>query len=174
MRRRSVATLALVFVGGIAVTLLLRAGLSYTNSMEFCTSCHSMQYNLEEFKKTIHFKNPSGMRVGCPDCHVPRELGPMLMAKLVASRDIWHEIRGTIDTMKKFEKHRWELANRVWERMIKTDSRECRACHDYARMDLEEQEKIGRKRHTTAMTEGKTCIECHKGIAHAQPYVPDE
>jgi len=174
MSSRSPVTIVLVFLGGIVATLLFSAGLSHTNTMEFCTSCHSMQFNLEEYKQTIHFKNPSGMKVGCPDCHVPRDLGPTLKAKLLASRDIWHEIMGTIDTKEKFENRRWMLANRVWDRMKETDSRECRACHSYERMDLEEQEKIGRKRHSKAMEEGKTCIECHKGIAHAQPYAPDE
>lgn len=174
MKNRSNLALALIFFAGIATTLVVGTGLSYTNTMEFCTSCHSMQFNMEEFKETVHYKNPSGMKVGCPDCHVPKELGPTLLAKIIASRDILHEILGTIDTKEKFEQRRWMLANRVWDRMKATDSRECRNCHSYDHMDLEEQEKIGRRRHTTAMEENKTCIDCHKGVAHEQPYAPDE
>jgi cytochrome c-type protein NapC len=39
-------------------------------------------------------------------------------------------------------------------------------------MDLSEQEKLSRKKHKRAEEEGKTCIECHKGVAHEEPYEP--
>lgn len=174
VRGRSIFVLVFVFAAGIVSALLFHSAVSHTNTMEFCISCHSMTFNMEEYKETIHFKNPSGVRAGCPDCHVPNELGPTLWAKLVASRDILHEILGTIDTKEKFEKKRWLLANRVWDKMRATDSRECRKCHGFEEMDLEEQEKIGRKRHLSAQEEGKTCIDCHKGIAHEEPIEPDK
>ena len=44
-----------------------------TNTIEFCTSCHDMSYNFEEYKKTIHYSNPSGVRAVCSDCHVPKK-----------------------------------------------------------------------------------------------------
>ena len=36
-------------------------------------------------------------------------------------------------------------------------------------MDLKMQESRARKRHVDALDEGKTCIECHKGVAHELP-----
>jgi cytochrome c-type protein NapC len=36
-------------------------------------------------------------------------------------------------------------------------------------MDLSEQERYSRTRHERAMDEGKTCIDCHEGIAHRLP-----
>nr|VFJ44568.1 MAG: cytochrome c-type protein NapC [Candidatus Kentron sp. FW]VFJ54087.1 MAG: cytochrome c-type protein NapC [Candidatus Kentron sp. FW] len=54
--------------------------------------------------------------------------------------------------------------------MKETDSRECRGCHDYASMDHAKQEKISRKKHTSGPKAGKTCIDCHKGIAHKLPH----
>ena len=33
-------------------------------------------------------------------------------------------------------------------------------------MDLEKQSRPAQKRHKAAMEQGKTCIDCHKGIAH--------
>lgn len=148
--------------------------LEHTNDMEFCTSCHSMQINFEEYKETIHYKNPSGVRATCADCHVPKPLGAKLWAKLVAAKDVYHELVGTIDNKEKFEARRWQMANRVWEKMQETDSRECRSCHNKEAMDLMEQDKMARKKHEDMASKGKTCIDCHKGIAHEEPDEPEE
>ena len=147
--------------------------LEKTNTVEFCPSCHSMQWVKEEWMESVHYKNASGVRAGCPDCHVPHSLGPKLMAKVMAAKDVWGEIMGTIDTEEKFEAHRWKMANRVWATMEATDSRECRSCHSFDAMNLTEQQKISRKKHKKAQKRGQTCIECHKGVAHEEPTEPD-
>ena len=36
-------------------------------------------------------------------------------------------------------------------------------------MDFTVQEKCSRKRHAVAIEKDKTCIDCHKGIAHELP-----
>lgn len=171
-------TISIIIVSSVFATLLLLGGFNAvvesTNDMEFCISCHSMQYPNEEYKETVHYKNTSGVRAECSDCHVPKEYGPKLWAKLVAAKDVFHEIIGTIDSKEKFEKHRWAMANRVWEKLKATDSRECRTCHAFSSMELDEQDKIARKKHMSAEEEGKTCIECHRGIAHEEPEEPDE
>jgi cytochrome c-type protein NapC len=38
-------------------------------------------------------------------------------------------------------------------------------------MDYTEQAKRGAKQHPAAFAEGKTCIDCHKGIAHQLPAI---
>ncbi len=46
-----------------------------TNTTEFCIGCHEMENNVyQEYKPTIHFNNRTGVRAGCPDCHV-QDLG---------------------------------------------------------------------------------------------------
>ncbi len=170
--RRSIAFLSLVFIAGIIFAQVVDVGIEATNELEFCTSCHSMQINLEEYKQTVHYRNASGVRAICSDCHVPKPFIPKVVSKIVASKDLFHEIIGTIDTREKFEQRRWEMASRVWERMEATDSRECRDCHDYSQMDLSTQTRIARKRHDKAADQGKTCIDCHKGIAHEEPDEP--
>ena len=50
--------------------------------------------------------------------------------------------------------------------MKDTDSRECRNCHNFDSMKPEDQKKRSRKQHASAMEDGNTCIDCHKGIAH--------
>ncbi len=70
---------------------------------------------------------------------------------------------------KKFEKKRLQLARNVWKAMKETDSRECRNCHDYKSMDYAEQGRRSMQQHSKGLEKGKTCIDCHKGIAHSLP-----
>ena len=173
-RKKLILIGLLLFVAGIVFTGLFNVGLSATNEMAFCTSCHSMKINLEEYKETVHYQNASGVRATCSDCHVPKAFVPKMVAKVIAAKDVWHEILGTIDTPEKFEAHRWDMASRVWAKMKATNSRECRTCHTFEQMDMSEQDRMARRRHTSAEEEGKTCIDCHKGIAHEEPDEPDE
>ena len=41
-------------------------------------------------------------------------------------------------------------------------------------MDLCEQDRSARKKHSRAVDEGKTCIDCHTGIAHEEPDPPED
>jgi len=164
----SIFAIGMLFLGSV------NAFFSYTNQMEFCTSCHSMKINFEEYKETIHYKNASGVQADCADCHVPKSFFPKVYAKIYAAKDVYHEIIGTIDTKEKYEAHRWDMASRVWAKMKATDSRECRTCHDFENMEFESQDRSARKKHARAPMQGKTCIDCHKGIAHEEPEEPDE
>ena len=166
--------LILVFFAGAIGFAGFNSILAYTNTMEFCVSCHSMTVNLEEYKETAHYKNASGVQANCADCHVPRPWVYKVIRKIQASKEVYGKVTGLIDTKEKFEAHRWEMANRVWDQMKATDSRECRNCHDFANMDLDEQDRSGRKKHSRAIDKGQTCIDCHKGIAHEYPEEPEE
>lgn len=147
---------------------------SYTNEMEFCTSCHSMKANLEEYQETVHYKNQSGVQAICSDCHVPKAFFPKLAAKIIAVKDVYHEVMGTVDSEEKFEARRWDMAVRVWKKMKDSDSRECRSCHAFENMDTSAQDRMARSKHTRAPMKGQTCIDCHKGIAHMEPDEPDD
>ena len=162
--------LAALFVAGILMAGGA-AGLAWTNTEAFCIGCHEMRDNVyKEFKGTIHDRNRSGVRAVCSDCHVPREPGPMLVRKVRATFELYgHIVTGVIDTREKFEKHRYELATRVWTRMKQTDSHECRNCHHDDAMDPEKQSEKARARHQAMKAKGMTCIDCHFGIAHNEP-----
>lgn len=174
MAGRSKLSFIFILVLGVILTSLFNVGLKATNTTEFCTSCHTMKVNLEELKENVHWSNASGVHAGCADCHVPKAFIPKMVAKVMAAKDVYHEILGTIDTPEKYEKRRWLMANRVWDKMKASDSRECRSCHTYDHMDFSEQDKSARKRHPKADEKGQTCIDCHKGIAHEEPDEPDE
>ena len=167
-----VAALLGFFVGfgGLAGTT---AGLAWTNTETFCIGCHEMKDNVyAEYKGTIHDSNRSGVRATCSDCHVPHELGPKLVRKVHATWELYGAITGKIDTKEKFEKHRYEMAKRVWTSMKETDSRECRNCHSRDGMSKELQSAKAQARHAKGVAEGKTCIDCHFGIAHKEPDGP--
>lgn len=142
-------------------------GMDSTNTMDFCISCHEMEENVyQEYKGTIHDANRSGVRAGCPDCHVPRPFFYKMKRKIQASNEVLHKILGTINTPEKFDAKRLQLAKNEWARMKASDSRECRNCHEISTMDPEAQKPRARKQHYNAMKTGQTCIDCHKGIAH--------
>lgn len=174
MSGRSKLSFILILALGAVLMSLFNVGLQATNTTEFCTSCHTMQTNLNELKETPHWSSASGVHAGCADCHVPKAFFPKMKAKIFAAKDVYHEIVGTIDTPEKYEKYRWNMASRVWDKMKATDSRECRTCHSFEHMDFSAQDKSARKRHANADEQGKTCIDCHKGVAHEEPDEPDE
>ncbi|QSA97435.1 NapC/NirT family cytochrome c [Methylococcus sp. EFPC2] len=158
--------LGILFWGGF------NTGMDATNTLEFCISCHEMRDNVyQEYQKTVHYNNRTGVRAVCSDCHVPRDWTHKIVRKLQASGEVWGTLVGTIDTKEKFEAKRAEMAQHEWDRMKRTDSRECRNCHRYDAMDMELQDKTAKKKHGQASAEesGKTCIDCHKGIAHKLP-----
>lgn len=141
-----------------------------TNTEAFCLSCHEMEQNVyREYRGTIHDANGSGVRATCPDCHVPKEWVHKVARKIQASNELYHHFLGTIDTREKFEVKRLQLARNVWNAMASTDSRECRNCHNFSAMDVTMQRNRARTQHLEAESQGATCIDCHKGIAHDLP-----
>ena len=158
------------FVAGIVFWGGFHTGLDASNSLEFCISCHEMRDTVyQEYKETVHYKNRTGVRAICSDCHVPREWGPKMIRKAQASFEIWGKLTGDVDTPEKFEAKRMELATHEWARMKASGSRECLNCHNFDAMSPENQKKSNYKRHMEAKTDGKVCIDCHKGIAHHLP-----
>ena len=72
-----------------------------------------------------------------------------------------------------YSPERTYLAKHVWKAMKDTDSRECRNCHNFEFMDFGEQGRRAVKAHSEGLDAGKTCIDCHKGIAHELPDMHD-
>lgn len=170
--------LAIGVFGGIIFWGGFNTAMEATNTLEFCISCHEMEDTVyQEYKTSIHFKNASGVRAVCSDCHVPHEWGAKMIRKIQASNEIWHKLRGTINTPEKFEAKRLELATHVWASMKSRDSQECRNCHSLDAMDFEHQRARSREKMEpvalgTDLSQGETCIDCHKGIAHKMPLIP--
>lgn len=165
---------------GVVLTGGFLTGIEATNSTEFCISCHEMKdYIYPEYKESSHYQNPAGVRVGCPDCHVPKEFLPKMERKIQAIyTEVFPHLLGTIDTREKFEAHREEMAQQVWATMRESNSKACRQCHSYDAMAEEGQDRLAKRKHSERYREatGKTCIDCHEGITHELPQVgkPEE
>lgn len=158
-------------LGGVVLWGGLNMGVEWTNRTEFCISCHEMTIPYEEYKKTVHYSNRTGTTVACADCHVasskhPFDYARKLTRKALAARDLYGHLLGTVDTPEKFEAKRLEMAQREWSRMKAADSRECRNCHSFDTMDKSKQKDRSQVKHEGAIEDGKTCIDCHQGIAH--------
>ncbi len=169
--------LSLTVVVGIGMIMGLifwgafNTGMEQTMSLDFCISCHEMRDTVyQEYKESIHYKNRVGVRAACPDCHVPKDWMHMFVRKLQASQELYGKfVSHWVDTPAKFESHRMELATKVWDTMKSTDSRECRNCHSWGAMDPRKQSSKAVKAMAQGQKDGKTCIDCHKGIAHLLP-----
>jgi cytochrome c-type protein NapC len=163
----TVSGAVIFFVVGIVFWGGFNTAMEATNTTEFCIGCHEMKDNVyKEYTPTIHYTNRTGVRAGCPDCHVPKPWIHKMVRKIQASREVFFWLTGKIDTPEKFNEHRFELAQSVWHAMKSTDSRECRNCHNFESMNPEFQKPRARKQHMNAFETGQTCIDCHKGIAH--------
>jgi cytochrome c-type protein NapC len=166
------------FFSGIIFWGAFNTGMEATNKLEFCIGCHEMRDTVyQEYKKTIHYSNRTGVRAICSDCHVPKDWTHKMIRKIQASQEVWGKITGYIDTPEKFESHRMELATHEWERMKSRDSIECRNCHNFDAMSDQKQKQTVYNKHMKAKADGQSCIDCHKGIAHKLPkeyHDPDE
>jgi nitrate/TMAO reductase-like tetraheme cytochrome c subunit len=177
-KRPSPRSWSVLVAAGVVVGVVLWGGFNWalelTSTEAFCVSCHEMRETVyQELQQTIHWKNRSGVRAICSDCHVPKTWIYKMKRKIEASNEVLHKILGTIDTKEKFEAHRLELAQNVWATMKATDSRECRNCHSVESMDPHKQ-TVAAQMMPEAMKNGATCIDCHKGIAHKLPKDPDD
>lgn len=169
--RYSVLTILIVgFIGGIIFWGGFNTGMEATNTMQFCTGCHEMHDTVyQEYKETIHYTNRTGVRATCSDCHVPKDWTHKMIRKAKASFEVWGKITGKIDTPEKFEAERFAMAKREWARMEASGSAECKNCHSFEGMMANKQKKKAQAKHKEAQEQGKTCINCHKGIAHLLP-----
>ena len=159
------------FVAGVIFWGAFNTALEFANTEKFCIGCHEMRDNVyQELQGTVHWANRSGVRATCPDCHVPHPWTLKIARKMAASKEIWGMLFGLVDTREKFLAMRPTLAQHEWDRMEANRSAECRNCHSPESMNLDKQTPRAAAVHKEQLLTGdKTCIDCHKGIAHKLP-----
>lgn len=172
--KRSVFTLLVIgLVLGVVGILAFEYTMYATSTDEFCVSCHEQKDNsLAMFKKTAHYSNASGNHAGCSDCHISRKFIPKMIRKIQASREVWGHLTGVIDTPEKYAAHAPHMKEREIARIRSNDSQECRNCHDTQRMLFDQQTDKAREFHKTMGESGRTCIDCHAGLAHDPADMP--
>ena len=156
-------------LAGVIGLLIFDFSMEATSTEAFCTSCHEMRENsFAQFKKTSHFSNGSGVNATCSDCHVPKEFVPKMIRKVEAAREVWGHWTGLIDTPEKYAAHAPAMKAREIARIRANDSQECRNCHNPERMLLASQSAKAQNYHQAMEKQGKTCIDCHSGLAHPE------
>ncbi|MEO5351687.1 MAG: NapC/NirT family cytochrome c [Magnetococcus sp. XQGC-1] len=174
-----------LFAGGLMLGAVAFAGFhfllmdGFTNTLEMCISCHEMDKVYQEYQKSRHYKNASGVRVTCANCHVPHGKGvedyldKLLDKAIVGGRHLYHHLKGTYPDSQSFENARYRLSQDVLANMRRRDSKECRQCHTYEAMQFASQDRSAASKHERAMKESKkTCVDCHSGIVHEIPKEP--
>lgn len=156
------------FLAGIIFWGGFNTALEATNTEEFCVSCHADNVYVE-LQETVHWQNHSGVRATCPDCHVPHNWTNKIARKMQASKEVWANLWGVIDTPEKFEARRGILAQHEWDRMSANNSLECKNCHNYNSMDFSTMSERAQVQMKVAAERDQSCIDCHKGIAHKLP-----
>ncbi len=175
--------IALALVGAMGVGAAAFASwitiIEHTNHTEFCITCHVMGDTVyPEYKKSSHFSNKHGFAASCPDCHVPQYSWiDEALAKVGTVGELYAFFFQGMDQVENFNKIRPELAKHQWAKFEATNARECRHCHDYNRMVLDEQKPSARVSHVDAAKKNTNCVQCHHGITHklfeeAKPAAP--
>lgn len=153
---------------GIAAVLAAEQMDHYTNTNEFCTSCHlTGEYiaKSETFLTSSHYTRASGVRPKCSDCHIPKGLVPATWTHVVKGvQDLYGQLRYDYEDRAVWEERRAELAYAVRDWMVANDSVTCRSCHEEAAIKPER--KRGQRQHAEARQRGMTCIECHYNLVH--------
>jgi cytochrome c-type protein NapC len=157
-------------VVGIGGSGLFAVTMHFTGTDEFCSSCHTHDV-VPEWKQSVHYVNPAGVRAGCGDCHDPSNPVGLFLRKIQGLNELWHQFRGTIGTPEKFEANRLRMAQVEWTRMRADNSQNCQNCHHLQQMQSGTIPTLS-VTHRTSIANGKACIDCHKGIAHKAPSEP--
>lgn len=162
--------IVILTVVSTAIVLLFAANHPYFSATQFCLSCHEMNLPHQEYIKSSHFTNVSGVRAECASCHVPQKIGPKLLRKASSVREVYAHFSGVLKTEQQFAEERSRLAKIVWSYMKANNSRECRSCHNQEAFVFAQFKKPEEaERMQKGLKENQTCIDCHKGMVHQMP-----
>ncbi|GAA5194928.1 NapC/NirT family cytochrome c [Ferrimonas gelatinilytica] len=172
----SIAALLIVgIVIGVIGYFATQQTLHATSTDEFCMTCHSNHSLKDEVLASPHGGNEFGMVVQCQDCHLPHGPVDYLVKKIIVSKDLYGYL--TIDnfnTQEWLDENRKEQADLALKYFHDNDSANCRHCH--SRIEENQPESMSRMAKTMHSRnaakdpeERKTCVDCHKGVAHPYP-----
>ena len=173
MKFKKIILIIVKLAGLLALGSLLLSGVALhpkLSSTKFCLSCHEMNTPYEEYQKSVHYMNPSGVRAECSSCHMPPTIVPKMVRKIKSLNQVYGHLTGVLDTKAKFGKERARMAEMVWADMKANDSQECRSCHNQEGFVLAEFNNPKKaERMKEGLAENQTCIDCHKGVVHKMP-----
>lgn len=170
--------LALVVIGiviGAVGFFATQQTLHATSTNAFCMSCHSGHSLEQEVLESPHGNNNAGIVVQCQQCHLPPQPLQYLVKKVIVSKDIIGYL--TIDgfeTQDWLETNRKQQADLALKYLRSIDSSTCQSCHNsiYTNPPAN-MKKMAVRMHAMNFKKDadkrKTCVDCHKGVAHPYP-----
>jgi trimethylamine-N-oxide reductase cytochrome c-type subunit TorC len=170
--RGALAIVGIITVLGISFVAAEELNI-HGNSTKFCISCHSMgAYVYEEFKKSKHYLNASGVRPECGQCHVAKRFWHAVWEHAKGTHDLIGEFSHDWTKPEVFESKRPKMAEKARLEMLSEDSHTCRECHKMEA--IVPTRKRGERAHEDAKQKGKTnCIACHYNLVHNEaPLTP--
>jgi formylglycine-generating enzyme required for sulfatase activity len=151
-------------VVGVIIMFLGVKTLEETSTNEYCMSCHIHPAADQSWKKSVHYKTQSGIRVDCVDCHLPPKDDGYLLAKATTGlRDLWSYWTKDSASFNWEEKGRVEFArHHVYETS-------CVECHE--NLFPAKMTKAGEDAHlyynqSKEKKEPVHCINCHLNAGH--------
>jgi len=177
--KRNVVIASLVgVVVGVALVSVGTATFHAMGSMGFCGRfCHTMQGSYKSFQRGLHGSTYSGFQVTCSDCHLKYASEKEISQAQVVGM-IWHkatsgltsfigQITGKYAPHEAWVAERDEVAEKVIDWMASTNFRNCRGCHNMAKMKVNEEKPMVAKLHKSfAKAKQINCISCHATAGH--------
>jgi len=134
-----------------------------------CAECHPQPYS--EFKESAHYDSDREEKPGCSNCHEPHSFATWTKYMFYNPPE-WQKVRISIHDNELWEEEvRPDLANKARASFVKNKSKACRECHvknDNFRKDI--------KAHVKELEEGLdnvNCIKCHYNLVHDEVDWPD-
>jgi cytochrome c-type protein NapC len=158
----------LVFIPLVMVGLFVLAAVTMarTSSTSYCLSCHEMQRYQDEMKLSSHAVDKDQKALECAQCHIPRGVGPRLVAVKT--------LQGLGDLVAHHFGHPEKLDRRQMQaqaqRFMSDDN--CLACHQDLYKDTKDKpiSEVGRLCHDAYLGKNGTtrhgCAGCHSNLAH--------
>ena len=161
------------FIAGIVFWGGFNTALELTNTETFCTGCHEMRDNVfAELQAHDPLHQPLRRARDVPRLPRAARLDRQDRAQDAGVEgSLGQDLRHHQHAREVRRRMRLELAQHEWARLKANDSLECRNCHDFDYMDFTRQSPRAAQHALDAASRSgeKTCIDCHKGIAHRLP-----
>lgn len=125
-------------------TFIYGRGYSYLlDDPKACVNCHIMRDQYDSWRKSSHHHVAT-----CNSCHTPQNIYMKYFNK--AENGFWHALKfttGTFNDPIRIRKHNFDIA-----------MKSCFKCHSGL---------MESTLHSEALSEGKSCVNCHKAIGHS-------
>ncbi len=164
LKKNLLLVLFIGFVVGLLFTIYSNKLMEYTSTNESCEMCHVHPHVFDSWKLSTHYDNPSGVRIGCVDCHLPPKGEGYMKEKIIAAaRDVYGLV------FKDSADYNWELKSTLEYAEHHVFKESCVGCHENLfPLSLT---KEGQDAHLyySQNEEELRCINCHLNVGHYDP-----